>query len=479
MATSPITYPNAYQDLNTSNPRKIGAQALQGITNTGNQLFNQQNQAYNQGVGQSQQTQDYLGNIMNPLAQGQGGYSPSEVSQIELTPQQQQNIVSTAGNTAGAATQAGADAATRAANASGGSPAAVAAYRARAAQQSGAQAGNAATAANVAAQQAGAQGAENVGQARMGQQGQALGYYGNLQSQQNQNAQNALQQQGQTYATQTSGVNNASSNALKASQTPSTFDQIMGGVAGGLTSFLDEGEPMADEPGVTADFGGTPEYRGGKPADYLNQGGAGRRQAVVGEGGHPEAVVKVPKQDGRYVATAVPMQVPKNFLDAGDGPSGPLDSMGLSGYAPGSDSMGPPDAVSQTVTPYSTGSQQPSFWQRIKNTYQQNQQQNQGAQPTFGKPAGTTPSNIGNTVGSAIGTGARDLIGMFMDEGGIPESDYMSGGAIFTKPTKLSLDSDEAVVPLSYKPNAKTRPSMALPLVNKLRSKDQPHQSWT
>jgi len=320
---------------------------------------------------------------------------------------------------AGTPTQAAAGAAQRAADAAGGNPAAVAAYRARAGQQAGALAGNAATNAQVAGQQALSGETANVGQTRLGQQGQALNYLSGLQSEQNQNAQNAANRQ-----VQGAGL------GLQASQTPSTFDKVMGGIGGGLSALLDEGAPAGSVPSYRARGGELPGIppQGTPPPERFLEGG---RPAVVAEK-DPEAVVKMP-----------------NYMDDGD--FGGLD---MSQPNPGLDG-----SISESITPMSQP-QAPSFLQQLSSKFGQSHQQPQQQQPTYGNPnkgiAGTGSSNLGKTIGS--------LGSLFLDDGGPGD------GAIFTKPTKLSLEPDEAVVPLSYRANAKARPSMAMPLVDKINA---------
>lgn len=94
--------------------------------------------------------------------------------------------------------------------------------------------------------------AQGVAGARLGSQYQGLGYLQGQQGQYNQNAQNAYNRQQQNYATQTGSANQAAGLGYAASQTPSTFDKVMGGISGGLgaiAGFLDEGG-VATEPTV-------------------------------------------------------------------------------------------------------------------------------------------------------------------------------------------------------------------------------------
>lgn len=433
MATTPVNpigYPTN-MDFNSSNPRTIAAQNLTGIVNTGNQLYNQQAQRYNQGAGQAQQTQDYLGGIMNPLAQGQGGYDAAETSQIEMTPQQQQNMITSAGISAGTNTQAASDAAQRSANAAGGNPAAVAAYRARAANQAGAQAGNAETNARVQTQAQEAANAENVGQARLGQQNNALNYYGNLQSQQNQNAQNAAGQQQQTYQTQASGSNGAAQTGLSASQTPSTFDKIMGGVSGAL-SFLDDGV-VGDgddgsgiaQPGFVPDPATSPSGSGGSPAQVPFWQ---RMQQRMQQGQQQQG--QNPAQQASKAASPQTVN-PGNVGNVIGSSAGKLASSLMHFF----------DKGAVTV--------------------------DHGLVPSYGAalPDYLADGGMGGNM-AVVGEGGPEAVGD-MTRG------YMEDGSVFDKPTAVRLDKGEAVVPLGYRANAKVRPSAAMPMIDKMQASNK------
>ena len=447
--TATVNYLN--QDYNTSDPRKIAANQ-QGLNAQGAQAGQQNATA----------TQSYLNPIEQQLAGGGGGYTPDQISQIEMSPQQQQQMVTNAGISAGTGTAAGVDAAQRATDAAGGNPAALAAYRARAAQQEGSQVGNARIGADVAGQQALAGETENVGQAQIGQQNVGLGLQSGYQQQQNTNAQNSENRAQQ-------GVNSG----LTASQTPSTFDQVMGGIGGAL-SFLDDG-------GMT-------------------------QNAVVAEGG-PEAVVKMrpsylddgmPSVVGGSNDTAPlppkpPMPPPKkSYLDDG------MPDMG--GYAP------PPESMTSTETQMpsqpmdagmgSSGSPATStpWYQKLKAAItaqppggqQQHQQSGSSMQPQqpasmqaasslgqgIGKLAHTFMDNgwTGKEPGTWNGSSNGDInsVTKFLNDGTPLEA---ADGAIFTKPTQIRMQPGEAAVPLGYRAQAKARPSMAMPLVQQLQKR--------
>jgi hypothetical protein len=227
---------------NTStNPNTFAGNQRSNIYYQGQQLQNQDADQSNQFAGQRQQSADYLNNIENPIAQGNGGYNAAETSQIQMTPQQQEQMVDQAGISAGANTQANKQQADAAVAATGGNPLAEAAYGQRAALQSGNQAGDAETNARVAASNAAAQREENIGQTRLGQQDQALGYYQGQNTQANQDQQNEQNLQQNAYGTETQGTNQAAQTQLSASQTPSTFDKVMGGIGGFLGGLEDGG----------------------------------------------------------------------------------------------------------------------------------------------------------------------------------------------------------------------------------------------
>jgi hypothetical protein len=412
-------------------------------------LVDQSGQIYGTEQGQRGQTADYLNNIEDPLAQGKGGYNAAEQAQIQMTPEQQQQMVTAAGISAGTNTAAATDAAQRATNAAGGNPAALAAYRARAASNIGAQAGDAQTQARVAASNAAATRAENIGQTRIGQQTQGLNYYQGQNAQANQNAQNALslqqqaqglknqatglqsqalQDQNQTYSTETSGVNDAAKTAQAASQNPTTFDKTMGAIGGAL-SFLDEGDVPT---------GGTP--------------------AIVGENG-PEIVAKT------------------HYLDLGDSGDGDVGSgeAGPEGNALPTDNS--PEAKG-TGSGEAQGMSWLDKWRarlpaqnmpQMSQPVQQQQQQSQGQQSN-------TPTSVKswNTVGQGVGKVAS----LFMEDGAAP-GDYLGGGGMFgqpeaslvTKPTKVLLGKDDAVVPLKYRAGAKIRPSAAMPVIHQMQKR--------
>lgn len=247
MATTPLSYTG-------TDPKKIAQSNRSTIYGQGQQLTAQQQQAQQEAEARRGSTAGYLDQLEAPLASGAGGYNADETSQIEYSPEDQQNLINNAGISAGVNTAASVGAAQRAADAAGGNPAALMAYRARAAQQQGVNAGNAMTGARVAAKTAEQGGATTVGNARLGQQTQGLQYYQGQNDQANTNAQQDLGLQGQTYGTTTSGINSSANTAQSASQNPTTFDKVMGGVSGAL-SFLEDGSPGGGTDAVIAEDG--------------------------------------------------------------------------------------------------------------------------------------------------------------------------------------------------------------------------------
>lgn len=416
MATTPYGYNN------TGDPRKAAANQRALITQGGDTLQNQYQQQYSDQQGGAPVntvagTANYLNNIEDPLAQGQGGYNSEETGQIELSPEQKQAIITGAGTSAGTGTAAQVGAADRATAASGGNPLAMAAYRARAADTEGAQGGDAMTRARVQAQEAGSAGAQAVGNARLAQQNQGLNFYKGQNSQANQNAQQANQLQESTYGTEANAGNTATKGVVDASQTPSTFDKVTGLVAGAAKAFLEDGSP-------------------------------GGSSAVVGEGGTPEWVGK------------------PSYLDNGTIGSGETDTEG----------PGLPTDFAGTSRPGDDSSKVP-FWQRIRAHQQPGAStQQQSAQPVQQWNKTIPYAQLGNAIGTVAGS--------FLDDGAVPaagdpadHSDYepylpdvssvpprsmFASGTIFTKPTNVRLEKEEAVVPLGYRQQAKVRPSMAL-----------------
>ena len=118
--------------------------------------------------------------------------------------------------------------------------------------------------------------------------------------------------------------------------------------------------------------------------------------------------------------------------------------------------------------------QAPSFSDRLKAFIAQGQakaqpgQQQPGQQQPQGAP---TPSSDINQFGKGLG----HLAGAFLDSGGIippgAQPSFTGGqrfqeqeqtrNGVFNSPTHVKLDPGEAVVPLGYRAQAKTRPSMA------------------
>lgn len=558
MATTPTPYPaaplpyapiqaptaafNQGRASSTSDPRAIAANQLQQVQGQG-QVYQQNDQNLaNQYAAQAGGTQQYLNPIENTLATGGGGYNAAEQNQIALSPQDKQNIITGAGISAGAGTASSVGAAERAAAAAGGNPAALATYRARAAQTQGAQAGDAMTQARIAAKEAGSQGAQTVGNARMGQQAQGLGYYQGLQGQQNQTA---LAEQGLAqgaYGTETAGTGQASQLGVQASQTPSTFGQIMGGVAGALpgaasaaatlgladgtsgfekgvdavlgedgpemivegasdpvrshTKFMDTGGVASDDPGAAGMAAptatpapgwkqllmqGMQSYRPGAapspaPTSSAPKWNTATPWSQMGSALGTAASAIAPKFAGQtYNVPYRPDQILPAPSSASPSPppdgsafaAGAPDSMMADGGAVGDDSEG-----SNILNDYLGVSTADSL-----RPPQSAGTGSQGQQPTTGQSAG-----------SAVGTGLADAAALgllangavmpyrsrpYMADGGMPDDATTAAlpalkapgfnpGKLVTGPTRVHLDPGDKVVPLSYRPVAKVRPSAAL-----------------
>ena len=398
---------NVAIDFASSDPRKIASQNRQTIQQQGDVLNQQAQQQAATAAGARTGTEGYLSDIADPLAKGEGGYNADELSQIQMTPEQQQQMVTGAGISAGTGTAAAVGAAQRAANAAGGNPAALATYRARAAQTGAGEAGDAMTKARVAASDAAASRAENIGGARIGQQNTGLNYYQGLQNQQNTNEQNALNRQQQNYSTESGGINNAGNIGLQASQTPSTFDKVMGGIGGAL-SFLDEGDISSDT---------TP--------------------AVVGENG-PEKVVTM---EGGGMGMM------------GDGADIDADPSGI------------PEHVAVPMAPVAPVAR-PGFLQRAGTAIKQNFLHPQQQPPVGGTPGGAPVRQTPVSPSQSFGQGIGKVASLFLEDGGMSHMQdagrpRQGANGIFTEPTRVNLDKNEAVVPLTYRAGAKVRPSMA------------------
>ena len=464
MGTSAAS-PLPFQYNNTNNQRAAAQNQRALNQEQGDQLQSQYGSQYNaqQGgapVNTVASSANYLNQIEDPLAQGNGGYNATESSQIDLTPQQEQNIATNAGVAAGSTTQAGVGAAERATAAAGGNPLAMAAYRARAADTAGSQAGAATTAGEIGAQQAGSAGAQAVGNARLAQQNQGLSYYTGQNAQANQNAQQANQLQESTYGTEANAGNTATGNVLNASQTPSTLDKITGAVGGALGA-LDKGAMPTGKEAIAGENG--PEWVG-RP-NYLDMGDPGSGEVA---------------QEGN--------NLPTDYSGVGSSSAGETESKSV------------------------------PFWQRImalsaasKNS--PNQKPSQWSPATPYSQLGAGVGNVGNLIGEAAGAwangqppemmgnggwwqvpaaiGGMNLVNDVLpggvagalDNGAMPEQgmpanqmddepwpparsapprSMLAQGAIITKPTNIRLEPDEAVVPLSYRAQAKARPSMAM-----------------
>lgn len=439
-ATDDPTNPQNFQ--NTSNPKTAAQNARQMAAQTGAGLMNQDLGLYNENQANVTGSANYLNNIEDPLAQGQGGYNASELSQINMTPQQQQQMVTGAGISAGTNTAAATDAAQRATAASGGNPAAEAAYRARAASNIGAQAGDAQTQARVAASNAAAGRQENIGQTRIGQQNEGLNYYQQQNAQSNQNAQNALGLQSQAYGTQTQGVNGTLQAQEQASQNPNLFTEIAGGVGGAL-SFLDDGG-MGEEPAVVGEAGPEAIVSTGPGTPFARHADGGydpeQRQQLVAEA-----------MDSRDPAITPQTVRPESYQDLGGEGYGNYDPDPMSqATAPTTVAGNATDTSSQTG---SAPQQQGGWFQNFKQRLQQYQQQPQSMQrgqqqQQGGGPQQAPAQQAANQLGAGIGHLANYFLNKPSSGGGDMGADgllprrrpsYMEDGGYADEPTTIKV----------------------------------------
>lgn len=511
MSTTPSAlYPNYYQPYYqqagagnvgytaTTNPVGAAANNKSVVESQGNQYQLSDEELAQQQQQQQAGTQGYLNPIEQTNASGGGGYTPGEASQIEMTPGQEQSIVTNAGISAGTGTAAAVGGAERSAAAAGGSPAAMATYRARAAQSQAANAGNASTGAAVAAQQAGSAGAQAVGGEQIAQENQGLSYLGNLQAQQGQAGQSEQGLAQGAYGTETSGTTAATGQQIQASQLPTGIDKGIG-IAAGAASALADGDP-----------------------GYLENNG---QDAVVGENGLEAVIENAPK--AVLAGASDPVRSDTTFMDAGTqggDPSGGSDASATWGMTPvagpsNGDYGGETNTPATPVTP--AGASVAAAKQNWLQRYLASNKNVMPAPTMAGQPA-WNPTTPYQQIGSALGNVAR-YIAPHLAEGHMgggfhwsnpvtpkpstprqleranyqplayrakpvladgaapiapaiapaesddPVSPAMQNGMqvgnakVFDKPTAVHLDQGDSVVPLSYRPKAKVRPSAALP----------------
>lgn len=458
---------------NTTNARQLATANRQQIANQGNALGNQ---FY--GYGEENQggtnpntvasTADYLNPIESNMAEGNGGYNSSLTGQIEYSPQDVTNLETGAGIAAGAQTAASVGAAQRAANASGGNPLALAAYEDRAAQQEGQQAGEAATQAAATGKQLQSSGAQTVGNAQLAQQDQSLNYYQQQNAQANQDVQQANQLQSGIYGTETGGENSAAGIGLQASQTPSTFDEIMGALAGAAPGIGTALSHLAD--GDILPSAGTP--------------------AVIAEDG-PEKVVRIPNKNEHVLGNQNPARrrytgttKAAHMLYMDDGGFGDPDASSIPTlnvpHTPDYNAtIGNPN---NSVTVASGGNGTPSqpWWKRVASVMSTPNGGNNGYAGARGGSSQQSWTRV--TPYSQLGQLAGNVVSSYLADGDVSPADYLDGpldpmpgympdapglpdkngaNGIFTKPTRVNLEPREAVVPLKYRATAKLRPHMA------------------
>lgn len=534
---------------NTGDPAKAAKANRVYTAGQGDAFIGSDEQLANQYGAQQAATQNYLNPTESTLATGGGGYTADQASQIELTPEQKQAIVTNAGISAGQGNAAAVGGAERATAAAGGNPEALSTYRARAAQSQAANAGQASTGAEVAAQQAGSAGAQSVGNARLAQQNQGLQYYGNLQSQQGSQGQNEQGLAQGAYGTETSGMGNAVSNQVSAAGVPTTSDKIIGGLAGAASAFLEDGaykgagmdavvaedgpeaivkaasDPVRsnatfmanggyspDDPADSAAPPPAPPAPGGQPAwlqQYLANAGKIQQQPQPqpGQSGWNKAT---PYQQ---IGNAIGKGVGKYFGQQQQGSTTPSSGT----FAPGSGQMPPAGAPSNT--PYTmpgglvnrTGASidgTPSVGAAPDAPFGYSSPDDPGVladgkvpdymaggrtmEPGFHWPREARPTapHVPQGGYQPLGYRAKPMLA----DGNIPQAPSFDPSAIqtpmqaqsamqpqsgkpqiITKPTLIHLEKDDAVVPLSYRPKAKVRPSMAMAAMQNHGYRARPH----
>jgi hypothetical protein len=409
-ASNPLVYqyyqPNAQNaGFNTTpNAKQAAENAAEFSVNTGGQLLSQDQSLANQYGQEQAGVENYLQPLEQTNASGQGGYTPGEASQIELTPGQESNIVTNAGISAGAGNASAVGAAERAYAATGGNPAALATYRARAAQSQAANAGQASPGAEVAAQQAGSAGAQAVGNAQLAQENQGLGYEANLQSQLGNESQTEQGLGGSVYGTETGALTGTSNSETNASSIPTTSDKIIGGISGAAQGL------------GTAALGAAAIGLADGTAGYLDDG----QDAIVGESGLEAVVEDAPKAVVRGASD--PVRSNTRFMADGDNyiPGAPVNvpDAGLPGLAgattptaplPSPQAGGTNAAMASTTTGFGQTSGMPAWLQSyLANQGKTVSQSPQPGQQSWNK---TTPySQLGKGIGTLAAPFVRNAI---------------------------------------------------------------------
>ena len=149
----------------------------------------------------------------------------------------------------------------------------------------------------------------------------------------------------------------------------------------------------------------------------------------------------------------------------------------------GSGEANPRSWFQKTMTKVQAGLNQ----QQPPQSQPQSQQNQQSGTPTAVKSWQTVGQGVGKLASLFLEDGdvsdwnaGSSIIpesgpSTIAESGHLPEGLIKAGpqGSIATKPIKVQLGKDEAVVPLSYRATAKVRPSAAMPLVRSMQKRSR------
>jgi hypothetical protein len=384
------------------------------------------------------------------------------------------------------------------------------------------------TAARVAAKRATSEGAQVTGQARLGQQQSALGYYGNLQAEKNANALNESGLQAGLYGTESNAGNQATANTVNAAMVPTGLDKSMGFITGlvgaasggghkaeGTSGYLEEGEGsdavvgeagpevilekrkrtyMADGWGSQPDTGswngqtpaGSAPLAAGSPSQpnqtnwlqrYLKQG---REQPAGGQPSHQAWNKTTPYSQMGAALGGLFASRPHKPQGGNGNPAGSgVDPALLQGD--GSDTKTPvyggiDEVEGAGPSAWADGGTMPGYRPHpmiadgAVRTADGEHDADRG-QPWWKDLATYAGKGVLNSLvpGASTGMLADGSDGGTMPRGYRASRMMADGGSfntsppIITRPTRVHLDPGDQVVPLSYRPKAKVRPSAALP----------------
>ncbi len=429
------------QTVSAGQQRQAVNDLQQGVKNAvGSADLSQSGKFQQDSENQLQQNQGGFGTTLNAVGGNvRGAIDPNAVQASQsflqgynMTPEEQQQIVTGAGISAGAKDAAATDAAERSARAAGSSPLGVAAYRARMARAQASDAGDAMTQARIGASNAAAQ------RKLSGEQ---------------------LREQGGQYLTNVkTGTELAMGDQALAGQ------QALGQQALGQRNSV-EAQRVADE-----------QAKAGLNLNAATVGG----QAGVANEANINAEGRQQQQFNTTTGTGIAQAQDAANSQRAAGIAQNRQQTGIGNQAT---QFGQQTQNNNNASARAQGvaNQRLTSQQQGLNYYQgQNQQANQNEEnaqnrevSTYGTQAGGTnqaantavaasaqPGTLGKIVGGITG-----LIGAAGGANGIAKAAGGGGadGGVFDKPTSITVGEDgpEAVVPLSYRAQARTRPSMA------------------